>query len=200
MTIETQDELLNRLSLMERMVQDGRRSTSYHGWMFLLWGIGYAVAIGWVYYLPKPILAWPVTMTLTAIACVVIGRVKDKGQPCTAKSRALGGIWMATGCSIFILAFGSAFSVHGWSQPQAMMAGIEILLGLAHASSSFTLRWRIQFGVALLWWACGVASFYADAAMLLPILLVATVIGNFAFGIYLMMLEARDSRGRALHA
>lgn len=200
MTIETQDELLSRLSLMEQMVQDGRRSTSYHGWAFVLWGIGYMVAIGWVYYLPKPTLAWPLVMTLTAIAGVVIGRMKDKGQPSTVKSRALAGVWAATGCSIFILAFGGAGSAHGWSQPQPMMAAIEILLGLAHAASSITLKWRLQFGVALLWWACGVASFYVEAAMLLPVLLVGTLIGNFAFGIYLMMLEARDSKRRALHA
>ncbi|MHB1022613.1 MAG: hypothetical protein ACYC46_14350 [Acidobacteriaceae bacterium] len=199
MSIEARDELLGRLDLMEQMVQQGRRTTQYWGWMFLLWGIGYLVAIGWVYSLPKPNLAWPVVMTLTAVVGGLIGRARRKGQPSTIKARALSGIWYATGCSIFIFAFGSALSVHGWQEPQAMLAGIEILLGLAHAASSITLKWRLQWIVALVWWACGVASFYVGASMLLPILLVATLIGNIGFGFYLMALEARDSK-RLAHA
>lgn len=198
MTAEAKDELLSRLSLMEQMVQDGRRSTSYYGWMFLLWGAGYLAAIGWVYYLPRPTLAWPVVMTLTAIIGVAVGSAKSKGQPETVKSRALGGIWTATGWSIFLFAFGGSFG-HSWSHPQVMMAGIENLIGLANAASSFALRWKVQFAVALLWWACSLVSLYATSAMLLPILLVGTLIGNFAFGLYLMALEARD-RKRLAHA
>lgn len=199
MSIETREELLGRLDLMEQMVQQGRRTTQYWGWMFLLWGMGYLVAIGWVYYLPKPNLAWPIVMTLTAVVSVLIGRARGKGKPSTVKTRAISGIWCATGCSIFIFAFGGGFSTHGWQEPQAMLAGIEILIGLAHAASSITLKWRPQWFVALVWWVCGVASFYVGASMLLQILLVATLIGNIGFGFYLMAREARDSK-RLAHA
>lgn len=198
MTTEANDELLSRLTLMEQMVQDGRRTTTYYGSMFLLWGAGYVAAIAWVYYLPKPVLAWPVVMTLTAIFSAILGAAKAKGQPSTVKSRALGGIWAAVGVSIFLFAFGSGFS-NAWSNPGVMIAGIEIFIGLAHAASSFTLRWKAQFAVSLIWWACGIASFYASPTMLLPILLVGTLIGNFGFGSYLMALEARDKR-RLAHA
>ena len=193
MTTESKDELLDRLTLMEQMVQDGRRSTSYQGWIFLLWGVGYLVAIAWVSLLPYRNLAWPVIMTLTAVAGVIIGSAKSKGQPNTVKSRAMAGIWIATGASIFIFAFGGAFG-HAWTNPGMMLAGIEVLIGLANAASSITLKWKAQFAVALVWWGCGVASFYVGERLLLPILLVGTLIGNFGFGIYLMTLEARDKR------
>ena len=198
MTTETKDELLSRLSLMEQMVQDGRRSTTYNGWMFLLWGTGYLVAIGWVYFLPHPNLAWPVIMTLTAIAGALVQSAKSKAQPQTTQSRALAGIWISMGCSIFLFAFGGAFS-HAWTTPQVMLAGIEILIGLANAASSITLKWKTQFVIAIVWWACGVASFNVVDTLLLPILLAGTLIGNFGFGAYLMALEVRDKR-RLAHA
>ncbi len=198
MSTEAKDELLGRLSLMEQMVQDGRRSTSYKGWMFLLWGVGYLVAVGWVYYLPRPQFAWPVIMTLTAVAGALIQSAKSKGQPQTTQSRALAGIWISMGCSIFLFAFGGAFT-HAWAVPQVMLAGIEILIGLANAASAITLRWKTQFTVTIVWWACGVASFNVPTSLLLPILVVGTLIGNFAFGTYLMALEARD-KGRLAHA
>ncbi|MHB1701552.1 MAG: hypothetical protein ACYCSN_15770 [Acidobacteriaceae bacterium] len=198
MTTETKDELLGRLSLMEQMVQDGRSSTTYNGWMFLLWGTGYVVAISWVYFLPHANLAWPVIMTLTALIGALVGAAKAKGQPNTTKSRALAGIWIALGCSIFIFALGGSFS-HAWAAPQVMLAGIEILIGLANAASSITLKWKTQFVIAIVWWTCGIASFNVGDTLLLPILLAGTLIGNFGFGAYLMTLEARDKR-RLAHA
>lgn len=198
MTTDVKEDLMGRLALMEQMVKDGRRSTSTYGWMFLLWGVAYVVAIGWVYYLPHPMLAWPVTMPLAAILGGVIASAKAKGQPNTIKSRAISGIWIAAGSGIFLFAFGGALG-NAWTAPQAMMAGIEILIGVANASSSITLKWKPQFGVALVWWACGIASFNVAANLLLPILLVGTLIGNFGFGAYLMALEARD-KGRFGHA
>src|SRR5215469_15502 len=42
----TQD-LKERLELIESMIAEGRRSNESWGWVFLLWGVAYYVAIGW---------------------------------------------------------------------------------------------------------------------------------------------------------
>ena len=44
--IEEQD-LKDRLSLIESMIAEGRRTTESWGWTFLLWGVAYYIAIGW---------------------------------------------------------------------------------------------------------------------------------------------------------
>ena len=198
MTTDTHNELLSRLNLMEQVIQEGRKTTMYYGWMFVLWGVGYMVAIGWVYLLPKPMLAWPVVMPLTALVGGLTAARKRRGQADTSKSRALGAIWIATGCTIMVFAFGPMVSQHGWSNPQAMMAGIEVMLGLANVASSLVLRWKLQTAVGIMWWVCGTASFYVSSESLLPVLMVGTLIGNFGFGLYLMYLEAQ-ARQQVVH-
>jgi hypothetical protein len=42
-----EQELRDRLSLIESMIADGRRSTERWAWSFLLWGIAYYVAFAW---------------------------------------------------------------------------------------------------------------------------------------------------------
>ena len=61
-------ELLDRIDLIERMVGEGRRTTQYWGWTFVLWGVGQLVALVWSNYGGNPAVAWPVTM----IACGVL--------------------------------------------------------------------------------------------------------------------------------
>ncbi len=189
-----------RLHLIESMIQEGRRSTDYWGWTFLLWGVAYFIAIGWVSYLPHPQYGWPVVMIATAVAGMWIAQVKRRRhpQPKTTKSRALAGIWCATGLAIFIFAFAGAFSGH--SEPHIFLAGIEILIGLANFASAFTLRWGPQFLIALVWWACGVASCMVALNHLIPVLVVGTLIGNIGFGLFLMRREAVCRARQVSHA
>ena len=182
------------------MIQEGRSTTGYWGWSFLLWGAAYLVAIAWSYLLPYPQYSWLVVMSLTTLLFGVIVRRKRirRPQPESMQSRALGGIWCAVGTAIFLFAF--AGSASGHFEFHMYMAGIEMLLGTAHAASAFTLRWRPQFLIALVWWISGVASYYVAAAHLMPILIVATLIGNIAFGLYLMRLESTQRRPEVSHA
>lgn len=189
-----------RLLLIESMIREGRRSTDYWGWIFLLWGVAYLAAIGWTYYLPHPQYSWPVVMPLAAVASGVIARRKRRRRPKqeNAQSRALGGIWFSTGAAIFLFAFIGGFSGHG--EPHLYLFGIEILLGLANAASAFTLRWRPQFLIALIWWGCGIASCFVAVEHLIPLLVLGTLIGNIGFGLYLMRREAVDRTRQVSHA
>ena len=42
-----EQELKDRLNLIETMIAEGRRKTESWGWTFVLWGVAYYVAIAW---------------------------------------------------------------------------------------------------------------------------------------------------------
>ena len=67
----SEQDLRERLALIEKMIAEGRRSTESWGWMFVLWGAAYCVAIGWAtwghglsVWGSGRSLAWPVTKVL----------------------------------------------------------------------------------------------------------------------------------------
>jgi len=43
----SEQELKERLSLIESMIAEGRRHTESWGWTFVLWGLVYYLAIAW---------------------------------------------------------------------------------------------------------------------------------------------------------
>ena len=43
----TEQELKDRLSLIESMIAEGRRKTEGWGWTFVLWGVAYYLAMAW---------------------------------------------------------------------------------------------------------------------------------------------------------
>jgi hypothetical protein len=195
---ETQEDLLTRFELVEMMVKEGRRSTEYWGWTFVLWGAAYLIAIGWSYWLHQPNIAWPVTMIAATVLTIVVATRKKRAKPQTPVSRAIAGIWTAVGSALFIFCFAAAISGH--AEIHIYIAAIEILLGVANCAISMVLRWRGQFLIALLWWVSAVATLFISAQWITPILVIDTLIGFLGFGLYLMYRERRDRRLRVQHA
>jgi hypothetical protein len=195
---ETHDELLTRFELVEMMVKEGRRSTEYWGWTFVLWGTAYLIAIAWSYWGHRPDIAWPVTMIAATVLTIVVATRKKRDKPQTPVSRAISGIWTAVGSALFIFCFAAAIS--GRSEIHVYIAAIEILLGVANCAISITLRWRGQFLIALLWWVSAVVTLFISAQWIMPIFVIDTLIGFLGFGLYLMYRERRDRRLRVQHA
>ncbi|MGB8478147.1 MAG: hypothetical protein WCE63_04805 [Acidobacteriaceae bacterium] len=195
---ETQQELLTRFELVEMMVKEGRRSTEYWGWTFVLWGTAYLIAIGWSYWLHQPNIAWPVTMIAATVLTIAVATRKKRAKPQTPVSRAIGGIWTAVGTAIFIFCFAAGISGH--AEMHSYIATVEILLGVANCAISMVLRWRGQFAIALLWWISAVVTLYVSSQWITPILVIDTLIGFLGFGLYLMYRERRDRRLRVQHA
>lgn len=192
-------ELGERIALIESMMREGRRSTEYWGWNFLLWGIAYLVAVGWSSFLPHgggPLLAWPVTMIFAVLLTVGIARRRTRNRPRSEKSRGILAIWTGVGCGIFVFAFPVAFTGH--YQGQSFIAAIEAMLGIAHVASGTFLRWPMQIAVGALWWAAAIASCFVEGNGIAYVFLAATFVCNICFGIYLMIRESRDkARGQA---
>lgn len=193
-----EQEIGERIALIESMMREGRRRTEYWGWNFLLWGIAYLVAMGWSSFLPAGrALAWPVTMIAAMVLTLVIARKRMRHEPKTERSRALGSIWMAMGWGIFVFAFPAAYGGH--FEAHAFMAAIEAMLGMAHVAAGSTLRWTAQIVVGAVWWAAAVASCFVPTGNdVAYIFLAAVLVCNIGFGAYLMIRESRDkARARA---
>jgi hypothetical protein len=195
-------ELNDRLSLIESMIAQGRRTTESWGWMFVLWGVAYYIAIFWT-ALGHSYLAWPVTMTCACVLCGVLISIRKRSRPNTTIGRALGSIWAGVGISMFLLFF--SLGVSGRIDQHIMMACIGAMLGTANAASSMILKWKMQFACALVWWGLTVYACFGGGNALTITFLAAIFFCQIVFGVYAMMREARrrrleDGNPGAVHA
>lgn len=187
------EELRDRIALIESMMKQGRKSTEKWGWNFVLWGVAYLIAVAWSSFLPFAAgkqVAWPVTMIAAAILTAAISRMRLGNRPRTEKSRHIHAIWVAVGLGIFVFALPTGYSSH-W-EVHASAAAIEVLLGVAHIASGMMLRWPVQVSVGSVWWVAAVASCFVNPNGVALVFLAATLVCNIGFGIYLMILEGRD--------
>jgi len=201
MTTDAEQELKDRLSLIENMIAEGRRTTSSWGWVFVLWGVAYYVAIAWsTWGLTGPIwsrnyyLAWPVTMIAASALTVFLAARKFGRQPPTTIGRAMSAIWVAMGISMFVLLL--PLGISGKSEQQVLVAVIAAMLGSTNAASSMILKWMPQFACAIVWWLAAVASIFGSVTQSTVVFLVAIFLCQIVFGIYGMIFEARLRKQR----
>jgi hypothetical protein len=199
MSVNAEDlELKDRLSLIETMIAEGRRTTESWGWTFVLWGVAYYIAIAWA-ALGRTYLAWPVTMIAAFLLTAVIAVRKTHGRPRTTMGRAIASIWIAMGISMFVL-----FMALGWSgklvDDRIFVAIAAAMMGTAYASSSMILKWKLQFVCAVVWWAAAVLSCFGSVHQSSISFLTAIFFCQIVFGIYGMIAEASQRRKAASHA
>jgi hypothetical protein len=194
-------ELKERLSLIESMIAEGRRTTGSWGWTFVFWGVAYYIAIGWTAWNQWP-FAWLVTMMSAWVLCYAIIWRKKKNQPQrrpgTTIGRAISSIWMAMGVSMVLLFPALGFSGHfNWRIFTAIVAS---MLGFANGASGLLLRWKAQLASAMVWWAASVAACFGSDNQCTVVFLVAIFFCQIVFGGYAMSCEARARKLEAHHA
>jgi hypothetical protein len=194
-------ELKDRLSMIESMIAEGRRTTTSWGWIFVFWGVAYYVAIGWTAYNQWP-FAWLVTMLGAWLLCGAIIWSKKKSQsqrrPCTTTGRAISSIWFATGVSMVLIFPALSFSGHvNW---HIFVAIVAAMLGLVNGASGMLLRWKAQIATAYVWWAATVAACFGSDNQCSFVFVVAIFFCQIVFGVYGMVIEARERRLEATHA
>ena len=181
-------ELTERLRLIESMMAEGQQRTARFGWSLVLWGVAYYIATAWTMWSKNGAWAWPVTMTAAWIVTAIGFSRMSRGKPGTVVSRAMSGVWIAMGVSIFILL--SSLGASGRGDVHVFIAIIGAMLGAANLASAIILKWKAQYACAVVWLASTVvASFGSDAATEIAFL-AATFIALIAFGIYAMLLES----------
>jgi hypothetical protein len=196
-----EQELKDRLSLIETMIAEGRRTTESYGWTFLLWGVAYYVAILWA-ALGHNYLAWPVTMigATVLMALIVWFKSSHRGyRPGTAKSRAIWGTWIAMAISMFVVLDALGFSGR-LTDGHISIAVAATLIGTANAASSIILTWKLQFACAVVWWAAVVVSCFGTGRQGSIAFLAAIFLCQIVFGAYLMIAEAHQRGKAAIHA
>jgi len=194
-------ELKDRLSLIESMIAEGRRTTESWGWTFVFWGVAYYIAIVWtaVYHWPW---AWLVTMAGAWVVCMVIIQMKQTNQPEhrpeTTIGRAIFAIWISMGVSMSLLLPALGFS--GRFNQHIFVAVVAAMLGVANGASGMIIRWKAQIATAIVWWAAAVAACFGSDEQCMVVFLVAIFLGQIVFGGYAMFWEARVRRQGAIHA
>lgn len=199
MTSLPEDLNLNdRLTLIETMIAEGRRSTQRWSWVFLLWGVAYYVAIAWSVW-GRSALAWPVTMIAAALV-TGIGRSRvRRHQPSTTLGRAMGAIWGVMGTVLFIVLM--ALGLSGRADWHVSVAIAGAMLAVANGISGILLRWKMQLASALVWVALAVGACFTSDTQTAILSLAAIFFCQIVFGIYAMVLEAHRRRGQgAVHA
>jgi len=194
-----QQELKDRLSLIETMIAEGRRTTESWGWTFVLWGVAYYAAILWA-TLGRAAYAWPVTM-MGAVAltmAIILGRRKQSRPPNTSIGRAITSIWIAMGISMMVL-FSAMGSSHRMDQ-HIFVAVVSAMLGMANAASALTLKWKMQFACAVVWWAAAAVACFAAGNWVTIAFLAAIFFCQIVFGAYGMIREAAGRRQGAANA
>ena len=193
-------ELKDRLSLIETMIAEGRRTTENYGWTFVLWGVAYYVAIAWS-TLCHYGQAWPITMISACVlmALIVWRKSRNRGyRPSNTTGRAIWATWISMGLSMFVLLDAIGFS--GRADWRISVAVASTLIGTANAASGMILKWKLQIACAVVWWAATVVSCFGTGRQSSIAFLTAIFLCQIVFGVYLMIREARARRQGANHA
>jgi hypothetical protein len=186
-----EQDLRDRLSLIETMIAEGRRSTESWGWTFVLWGVAYYVAIAWATW-GHSALAWPVTMIAAGVLTGVLASRNAHKHPETTLGRAMMAIWLAMGISTFLIMLSLGMS--GRIELHVAVAIIGAMLGAANAASSIILKWKMQFACAVVWWTAGVVGLFTSDTVTGIVFLSAIFFCQIVFGVYGMIAEAREHR------
>jgi hypothetical protein len=194
-----EQELKDRLNLIESMIAEGRRTTESWGWTFVLWGGAYYLAIGWATW-GHSAWAWPATMLTALIVTVVVASLNAGNHPGTTLGRAIGSIWIALGISMFLLFL--ALGVSGRLTDQHVFAAVvSAILGMANGAAALILRWKVQFACAVVWWVAAVAACFGTEAQSTIVFLAAIFLCQIVFGIYCAIAEAQKRKRRGpIHA
>lgn len=185
----TRDDLVQRITLMETMIAEGRCSTQRYGWVFVAWGVCYIVASLWAGMGPHPIWAWPVCLAIT-IPGVNVGLWRQgRAAAVSSMSRTLGAVWMAFGVGIMLFV-GTVAASHHFDDVM-FLSVICFFLGTVNITSAAIYRWKMQGLAGAIWWASGVFALFVSQEAAGIAFLVATFLSQIVFGLYLMVLESR---------
>lgn len=191
-------DLTERVALIEEMIAEGRRTTESWGWLFVLWGVAYYVAIGGSGVIRNP-LVWPVTMICACVISGIVISIKRRHQPSTTIGHAIGSIWVAAGISMFLVFL--SLGTSGRIDEHVLIAVLGAMLGSANAASAMILKWRMQFTCAVVWWASAVFACFGKGTQVTVAFLATIFFCQIVFGVYAMVRESRRRREHGvLHA
>jgi hypothetical protein len=104
-------------------------------------------------------------------------------------------VWGMMGLTVGIYTASAMLTHFDWQF--SYIAGLLMLLGMAHAISATILHWKIQGLVAALYWAGGVAIFALNSGRATSaIMLLEMGVLMILFGLYATWAEPKNDGGR----
>ncbi|HZQ17303.1 MAG TPA: hypothetical protein VFA90_01180 [Terriglobales bacterium] len=191
-----EQELRDRLSVIENMLAEGRRTTESWGWTFVLWGIVYCVAIVWA-NLSHNLRAWPITVCIGVVLTILIASKRRGGTPKTTLGKTIGCVWIAAGISMCVLFPALGFSGR-LGYPHIFFACVSAILGLANGASALIIRWNLQLACAVVWWVAAAATCFGSDGQSTVAFLVAIFLCLIVFGTYGMIAGTQHNKRRGL--
>jgi hypothetical protein len=187
-------ELLERIDLIERMVLEGRRTSQYWGWCFVLWGTGQLVALALSNTLNwHPTLIWAVTLgTCGVITKLVSTRQRRAADKQTLLSRSILAIWISYAVSITLLSF--VGNPAGIFSLRSYCTVFLVFMGFSNAASGIILRWPLQIWIGIAWWLAAAVTVFGPEKIIGWIWITMIFLGEVVFGLYLMARERADRR------
>ena len=192
----TRDDLVQRVALMEAMIAEGRRYTGRNSWIFVLWGLVDLTAWAWQNYSPHfgGRWAWPICLA-AGVVLTFVGKMmqkSDKGYSRSGVCSRVMAVWGMMGLAMGIYVASAMWTHFDWQF--SYIAGLLMMLGMAHAISAMLLRWRMQGLVAAVYWAGGVAIFVCNSWRATnAIMLFEMGVVMILFGLYAMRKEPNGS-------
>ena len=185
------ENIVERLALIEEMIAEGRRSQEYFGQSFVLWGIGYVLAVLLMVVLHiHPMWAWGTTMCACGLInsywCFKWAKTHDK---ITTIDRAISAIWISGGITLFV----SLFLLGPLGYVDSIPIVLTLVVGVVNFACGLILRFKMQIAMGIMWWLSFVGYAAAPQQIGHGIVFAMVVIGQIFFGIYLMILERRDN-------
>ena len=191
------EQVLEQLNFIERMIRDGQQSMEKWGWAFVLWGCGHLGALLWSHLWPaSPGTPWAVLMSACGLAMAVASiRTGRSRRTSTSIGRAIAAAWWGFGVSLILLwVVGGA--KHIFTSRPAFVATFFILIGAANFVSGMTIRLPIQVAVGVVGWLGGVVVLVFPEATIWVFVFWA-LLCEVAFGFYLMPLEKKAEQSDA---
>ncbi len=193
MTTYSTDEIADRIAIIDQALASSRRGFSRYGWVFVLWGCGHLAALTWEQVQPHLPWVWPITMLLCAAVMVLGKRALGYGAAegtgaVSPLSRAIGSLWLAFGCSMFVI----FFCDHHRPWP-----AFFLLLGMTNLANGLAVRWTLQCLVGILWLvAAGYTNLDQDPLHSRLVFGAMALLGEVAFGLRLVVLQRRQAHDR----
>ena len=184
-------ELVARLELIERMIQEGRRTVERWGWVYAMWGVGHVVGVAATFAWPaRAGLVWAVAMATCGVTMGVVASRRQKNQRAEPQlSRALSAVWGAFGLMLVFLF--SSFVAPATESASAWCAVFSAAYGGAFFASGHIAQWAPMKANGLLWGAAAIAMKFIGDAPALAVFGAMALFGEIGFGLYAMAHERK---------
>ena len=190
------EELVARLDVIERMLEEGRRTIERWAWVYVLWGVGHALGVLASFTLPaqRVGLVWGGLMLGCGLATGVFAHRVARRQPRSSEPRlhrALDAVWWSFAAVIVFL----LITPPGPATIPQWFAMFSAAYGAAFLASGHIVEWTPAKLNGAAWWGAAVAMKFLDAPAALLVFGAMAVVGEIGFGLWAMAHERKVLAG-----